>query len=199
MQASLPDLNTQFIKDKNKAISACDSKNWDVAIGAVYSINALLPEDHQIAISTLKYNEENMTTLFGKCPSCTELIENFEQIERLNVVLSRTERIILGKSSDVVWVCPKCKSENSLEQTSTAIQTKQEPYYHKAIPRPPEFKHGFAGRTKYDQDMTKWVWNALNELDHAMMEYRRSYKGKDEQFEGNLDKLLDETEAEDIE
>lgn len=196
MQASLPDINTQFIKNKNKAISACDMKMWDVAIGSVYSINALLPDEYQVVISTLQYNTEMTTKLNAVCNSCTEEIENFDSIPKLKVVLAMTQRMVLGKSYESVWYCPKCDYENILEDTKTKIIKKQEPIYNKIIPRPPEFKHGFAGRTLYDQDMRKWVWNALNELDHQMMEYRRNYKGKDEVEDEELQKLLDEADLE---
>lgn len=195
MQASLPDLNTQFIKNKNKAISAADNKEWTTAIGAVYSINALLPDDFQITVSTIKYLSELQTSIVGVCEHCDQEIENFDHVPKLELILSQTERMVIGSKSSTVWDCPNCKKMNYLDGTKTKIMKKQEPFYSKTIPKPPEFKHGFGGRVRYDQDMLNWFWNSINEIDHAMMEYRRSYKGKDEIDESGLESLLDKIEG----
>lgn len=191
MQASLPDINTQFIKNKNKALSAAESKNWTGAIGAVYSINALLPEDYQVIISTLQYLDQMKASMVGVCDHCEKEIDNFESIPKFDVILPLTEQLILSSKTSTVWDCPNCKKSNYLEATKTIIRKKQEPNYLKIIPRPPEYKHSFGGRAKYDQLMLDWFWNAINELDHAMMKYRREYKGQDDDPLETLSNLID--------
>ena len=195
MQASLPDINTQFKTDKTKAISSCDWQNWDDAIGCIYSINALLPENYQVTISTAKYIDEMKANLFGICGFCEHEIPEFDSIPKYDVMLGKSVQLLLDKRSTKIWVCPDCHNENNLESTTTIIDKKQEPYYSKIIPRPPEYKQAFGGRTAYNRAMKDWFWNAMNELNHAMMKYRMEYKGKDETENPEFNEILDKAEG----
>lgn len=171
MQAYLPDINTAYISYRGEAIRSIKSEHYDSAFGAVYAINAILPEDYRVRISTIEYLEATKEDLEAICSQCKEL-SNIKSIKIFDKYLSSLIQMITSKDTEKFWLCPHCKKENSISKTDFIRSVLEEPHLLKIVPRPPERKDGLMDRLKYDKQISAWLWNMLSELEGRMSKLR---------------------------
>ena len=58
-------------------------------------------------------------------------------------------------------------------------KVKKKPNYNQLIPEAPKYVDGIQGRTTYHNNMVKWFYDAIEELDHQLGKYRAEYKPED--------------------
>uniref|UniRef100_A0AAT9JH75 ORF77 n=1 Tax=Nitrosopumilaceae spindle-shaped virus TaxID=3065433 RepID=A0AAT9JH75_9VIRU len=193
-QASLPDINTAFIKYRNQAIFNMENGRYDAAVGSLYAFNGCLPEDYRVKISTIEYEAKTQEKLNAKCPYCDEEIEVKDmQIEKL------LNPLIIGvftkEKYDKVWHCGKCNHVNRLVETEMIKYQLEEPSFLGIVPKPPERKDSLTDRRQFDIKFQNWCWKLLDELEAKAAKFRRDYTPKDgselEQLEGKTGEELD--------
>jgi hypothetical protein len=173
LQAYLPDINTAYISYRGEAIRSIKSEHYDSAFGALYSLNALLPEEYKVKISSIEYEEATKQDLKTICNNCKEKID-YKQIKVFDLLLPLLNNMITGKTYERVWLCPLCKNSNKLEKTEFIQEVLQEPCLLKCVPKPPERKDGLLDRNSYDRKVTRWLWNMLSELEGRMSAFREA-------------------------
>jgi len=170
-QARLPDINTQYIKYTNEAISSWKGKSYDSAIGSLNALNGLMPEEYRISINTPEYEAQTYFDIKAECKHCKEEIER-HTIEPFDLVNSFLTRLISGSNTDKVWICPKCKATNRLLDTTMTKPKLKEPYFIKVVPQPPQRKDGLLDRTRFHNKFSVWFWTCLGEISAEMARFR---------------------------
>ena len=177
-QASLPDINTAFIKYRNQAIFNMENGRYDAAVGSLYAFNGCLPETYRVKISTIEYEAKTQEKLNAKCPYCEEEIEVKDmQIEKI------LNPLIIGvftkEKYDKVWHCSKCNQVNRLAETEMIKYQLEEPSFLGIVPKPPERKDSLTDRRQFDIKFQNWCWKLLDELEAKAATFRRDYTPKD--------------------
>ena len=171
MQSRLPDVNTAFNTHRKRAIITIERKQWTECLGALYAINAALPEEYRVIISDQEYLKMTRQDLNVTCIQCKERFD-YNSIKVLNLVTVPFERL-LGKSKTIrVWFCPKCNERHELEKTEIEQTILKQPYYLGVVTRPPQRSDGIIARVKYDREFERWAWTMLDELEQKMAQYR---------------------------
>ena len=198
MEAILPDLNTGYIKYRNKIMESVDAGKFLNAIGSLYATNGMLPKEHQIIIDDELYNEKIKEVTIVKCNHCVseypstskpDKIEeratehNFQDTKIYKVLVPLLSSFISRSDYDEVWKCSKCKKTNRLAQTKFIKTALQKPFYLQVVPNPPSRKDGLADRQTYYKRVRKWCWQMLDELEFQMGEYRRNYVPKGDTYQ----------------
>lgn len=193
MEAILPDLNTGYIKYRNKILESVDSGKFLNAIGSLYAENGMLPKDYQVKINDDIFNDLIKHNTIVKCNNCTseyptvkdatkseerQTEHNFEDIRVYTSVLDSDLSFILGKDLDKLWLCPKCNKTNRLTASKFIKTALEKPFFLGVVPNPPQRKDGIDDKQTYYKKIRKWVWNFLDELEYKMGEYRRNYVPK---------------------
>jgi len=187
-QAKLPDINAAFVRYRSYYLSSMDSGNYSGATQALYAINALLPQEYKVEISSTKYEQKIIHNLTYQCNHCKEeIISNVIRI--FDEVLPFFLSVITGNKKRKAWFCPSCKHVNSLLQTKMFQEELQEPYYLKIVPTKPSRVLGVSGRRKFELDVENWLRNFANELEAQIGLYRAEYEpigsGIDESITGD--------------
>lgn len=188
MQAALPDLNTAIIRYRILIISCLEQDNYSGAIGGLYALNALLPEEYRVKVSTDEYDRLIKTDIFIKCKHCFNEFD-FYKIRVFNLNLTNLEMMISGKKYEKVWICPDCKKDNRLissEMKKTQISTNT--FLH-VMPDPPNREMGIQGRTEYHNAMNIWTWTFLGELEERCGKLRHDFLNREENV---LEEITDE-------
>lgn len=194
---ALPDLNTAWIMDKREFLQAIKNpSNFTGIVAYLNSINAALPDDYQIKISTTTYENIINQDVIYPCNYCTTEYESKDDNGKIKVETRPTEHykhnitvrhkltkslvsVLSDRKSVQVWECPKCHKNNILSQTKP-IQTKlAEPYFLHVIPNPPSRTGSLLDRTAFKINMMRWAFQFYNELSHSMSRYRLEYQPKD--------------------
>ena len=209
MEAILPDLNTGYIKYRNKILESIDAGKFLNAIGSLYATNGMLPKEHQIIIDDEMYREKIKTITMIKCDFCvTEYPSvtkpdkteerptehNFQEVRVYKLMLHLIGSFMSGQDYEEVWNCPKCKKVNRMKDAKFIKTELKKPYYLQIVPNPPNRKDGLADRQTYYKKIRKWAWQMLDELEYQMGEYRRNYVPKGNEFE---DHKVNSTEIDD--
>ena len=197
VQARLPDINTEFITFRREAIACLKSRDYTGMFTALYALNALLPVDYQIKISTRDYEKITQEDIYVECSNCEE-IDPTSETERK---LMRPTRILYqdlvirekllesflsslkGMDSIKVWKCPKCKTEHELEKTKLIQKVRKKPYFLKVVPDPPQRSDGVMDRNAYHRKLSQWAGNFIGELAHQDSKFREDYVPKDHENE----------------
>lgn len=171
-QARLPDVNTAFIKWRNKVVTALEAFKYTAAIGSLNNFNACLPKEYQVKVSTILYNEAlNAEKLLVHCRQCNEDID-FRTVKRERVLADPLEEMITLKKYKDIWICSLCGKDN-LTTTSEFIQAKlPNPYYIGIVPDPPERKDGILDRHEYHRKIERWCWTMIGELEFKAAQFR---------------------------
>lgn len=191
-QAILPDLNSAYIRYRNLILEKASAKDYTMCFGALYAINAILPKEYQVAVSTIEYKKRTNTGMFVICGYCTtqtkdektkEIKEiptehDYHNIKVYSKMLDSVSRVIKGKDYEKLWDCPKCKKPNNLEKTEIIKTALQEPMHFQVVPNAPARKDGIEQRSNYDIDVQKWILQFLGELEYQMGRHRREYVPK---------------------
>lgn len=171
-QARLPDVNTAFIKWRNKIVTALEAEKYTAALGSLNNFNACLPKEYQVKVSTDLYNEKLQDEkLLVRCNHCSENID-YRTIKKMVIVCTPIEQLITSSSTKSVWLCSLCNGEN-LTTRSEFIRAKlPNPYYLGIVPDPPERKDGILDRVTYHRKIEHWAWTMLGELEFKAAQFR---------------------------
>lgn len=207
---ALPDLNTAYIFYRTDVKNSIKSENFTGMVGSLFDLNALLPKEYQIKISTKEYNDlirQDLTVICNHClKSCEHCKTNNGELECIaeskyhdiiikQVITPYLLAAITGEETEKLWECKRCNNNNLLSKTKMIQNVIAQPYYLKVIPNPPNRKDGFSDRTEYKIKMKNWGYQFLIELEHQMSLYRIEYKPKDED---NAEFVTDGMENQDI-
>lgn len=186
MQAKLPDINAAFVKYRSYALQCIEIGNFSGAIGGLYNMNALLPDEYRIDIDTNKYlnliSEQRMLV----CNECKNEF-NFKDIKEKTRLLDSFESALKGQDYEITWKCKKCNNENVKSKTKVIKSSLNKPYYLKVVEEPPEKLDGVEHMMNYKKKIKKWFYNFLGELEYQIGLYRKEYTSQTEENEGNLD------------
>ena len=171
MQSRLPDINTYFVKFTNKALSSLESKNFSSCVGAINSINSLLPQNFRVRISNKEYEEKTSQNLLVECKSC-KAQTNRKELKISKVIQNAQVGFLTDQSLIEVWFCPKCKVMAELQQTEFIQEEIPDPTYFNVVPNPPMLRDGLMSRTKYSREFTKWFWLVMGELGDRISGFR---------------------------
>lgn len=174
-QARLPDINTAFIKWRNKAVTALESNKYAAAIGALNNFNACLPKipiNYQVFISDELYAQKLAAEkLLVHCKQCDEDVD-YRFVKKINVLCDSLEQTITRSKYKNVWVCSACQKDNLTNMTEFSKTTLPNPYYLGVVPDPPQRKDGILDRHTYHKKIEKWCWVMLGELEFAAAKFR---------------------------
>jgi len=180
-QARLPDINTAFTKFTNKALSSLESENFSSCIGSAYALNALLPDEYRVRVSTQSYNEATKKHTVAVCQYCNDEVET-KTLEYNDQVKSSFEQILTSTQTEKVWLCKKCNKAQLRLMTLYKEVIPAEPYFVNCVPKPPERKDGLMSRSSYKREFTTWFWLFMGELEERMAQFRDDNWTKTEQF-----------------
>ena len=139
------------------------SQDYDSCTAALHSVNAALPPEYQITFDTLKYNEMIKHPLEIFCKSCGEA-HNRDQIKTWNKLLSLSEQILTNNKMTKAWTCSKCNADNILVDSKLVQKVREEPFFTKIVPMPPERKQSLQDRTAFHIKYKGWFGNVVAEL-----------------------------------
>lgn len=182
-QAKLPDINAAWVRYRNYGLESIQYNNYPGAVAAINEINAMLPELYRVKIDTRQYKElekDNLTVICTACKAETTPDKLLVYKMLMPMTINHHGKPVVEE----VWTCTACRATNNLIKTRMIRKVKQKPFYHQVIPDPPDRKDGVLDRTHYHNDMVKWFFDALEELDHQLGKYREEYKPLDEMDEG---------------
>ena len=171
MQSRLPDINTAFNTHRRKVIVSMDQDKFLDSLGALYALNALLPLEYRVVISTRKYLELTRQDLSAQCPRCDNLFD-YSKIKPENIIANPTMEMITGTKQQMVWKCTKCKAVNPINKTTFTQTILDKPYYLGVVPDPPKRGDGLSDRFGFAHRCKKWCWQMLYELEEKMAQYR---------------------------
>lgn len=179
MQSRLIDVNTSAIKRRNEVSAGLDSQNYDKVFGALYSLNALLPEFHEddgrqkyrITISDILYRQFTKPETKITCKICTE-VTNFDKIKVFEMIPPMFEGIMVSNKPSKVWVCPKCHIDNKLKECDMVETSLREPYFLRVISKPPLRRDGLHDRSSYHRKVVQWAWTFMQEWEASMAQFR---------------------------
>lgn len=205
-QARLPDINAAFTKHRNEVTSSLKSQQYDAVFGALYALNALLPEEpidedtkfpkYRVVVSDIDYKRLTKSTTFCECYHCQEE-SDYNDIVVFNYRLPPMESLVAIHKNMKAWRCPKCKQICRLRPDDFSETSVKEPSFIGVVPKPPHRQEGLMDRSMYHRKVTQWAWTMLDELEAKMAQFRDdnwtkkdSYTGDDdvtEDFEGGND------------
>ena len=193
-QARLPDINTAYIRYRNEAIWALKHKNYNVMHGSLNGINALLPVDYQVIISSIDYDQLAKAEITYQCNSCKEHIDK-SKVYVFDLIPNSIEALVHGRTPNKVWKCTNCKNTNMLSNTSISQTILQNPTFLGIVPDPPQRKDGLMDRMKFNIEIERWAWLVLNELEFKMAKFRDDNWNKGDEEMGDIDTSLDDKEG----
>ena len=178
-QSRLIDVNTSAIKRRNEVSAGLDSRNYDKVFGALYSLNALLPDypledgrqKYRITISDYLYKLFTQHKISITCMGCKKE-SDFKNIKVFELIPEMLEGLISQSKKDKVWLCPKCKKCNKLSESEMSETIPKEPYFIRVVPKPPKRSDGIDDRGDYDRKMIQWAWTFVQEWEASMAQFR---------------------------
>lgn len=199
--ARLIDINTAAIVYRTKCLIALDKHMYRNCVGAINSMNALLPADaddkvYRIIIDSDQYESKINASYIMVCTHCEKEIE-YDMIKVMDFLVSSNEWIVTGDKMDKVWFCPKCKEQNKLSITRIIESTLEKPYYYRYVPEPPEYKTGLLSQIEFHNRMSEWVWNCITNIEEGFTRFRDdNWKRGDSIYEDmSIDTSLDEVQV----
>lgn len=170
-QAALPDINTSFIKWRNKITYELGNQNYTGVLGSLNNFNACLDDKFTVNISTEEYEQkladEKLQCVCGKCKK----EQNFKEVKKVTQRNSPVLELITRKKYERVWLCPDCKNENLIQGTEFIQKKLPNPYYFGVVPDPPR-RRSTLDKKEFHKKFEAWVWTFFGELEHAATQYR---------------------------
>lgn len=197
----LIDINTAAITYRRECLVALKNKKYRDCIGAIKSLNSLLPEDdedkkYRIVIDEDEFDSKVKENYIIVCRGCDKELE-YSMVRFYNVDLSKLEQIITGLPKKKIWICPKCNAEQDLSTSKIIASSLQRPYYLRVVPEPPKKQQGLLSQFEFHQKMVDWVWMCLNSLEDGFTRFRddnwNKQDGYDELF--NIDTSVEESQS----
>lgn len=173
VQSRLPDINTSFNTYRTRAIMAIDSKKYTVCVGALYALNGLLPAEYRVEIDDDVFLEKTKTDKYVVCNNKKCNVEtDYNLIKIHQVPVDPLVTLLTKKTKEWVWNCPKCNTQNAMEQTKVIQTVLKKPYFLKVVPEPPNRQNKNLDRKTFDRKFETWAWTLLDELEERMAQYR---------------------------
>ena len=170
-QSRLPDVNTAIIVYRRESITDLKSQNYSGCIGGLNALNAMLPKEYRVVISTKDYEDVMKEGLFAICKFCK--VENdFRSVKIINISLTFDLKILTNQKSENVWFCGTCKKQNKTAITQFNQKKFKQPYYMRVVPNPPIRKEGILSRTRFDSTFVSWFWTVLGEIEAQLAQFR---------------------------
>lgn len=184
-QAILPDINTSFIKWRNKIATALESQNYTAVLGSLNNFNACLDDEFTVHVSTEEYDGKLAAEkLLATCEHCKKQ-PDFRNVEKTQRRTSAMVELLTGKKYQTVWECTECGKQNLLDSTHFTRTKLPNPIFLGVVPDPPTRKDGIMDRKGFHRKFEAWVWSFFGELEHAATRYRIKHWQKTQ----NLDQL----------
>lgn len=181
-QAALPDINTSFIKWRNKITFELECEHYTAVLGSLNNFNACLDEKFTVQISTEAYNEkiaaEKLMCVCSKCK--TE--QNYKEVKKVIRRNLPIVELITKRKHEDVWICQKCSYENLIENTDFIQAKLPNPYYFQVVPDPPK-RSSFLDKKEFHKKFEAWTWTFFGELEHAAQMYRVAHWNKNQGME----------------
>ena len=193
-QARLPDINAAFTKHRNEVISSLKSQQYDAVFGALYALNALLPEDpvieetklpkYRVVVSDIEFLKITKPVTFCTCYHCTQT-SNYDEVTVFDMLLPIMDQTITGKKFSKSWICPLCKKTCRLRSDDFSETAIKEPSFLGIVPKPPRRQDGLMDRSSYHRKVTQWAWTMLDELECKMAQFRDDNWVKKDSYDGD--------------
>ena len=184
-QAVLPDINTSFIKWRNKIVTSLESLNYTAVLGALNNFNACLDDKYVVKISSEEYQAKlTAEKLLCNCSKCKK-DQDYRQVKKRSRRTSALVEMMTGQNYEKIWICDSCNYQNLITQTDFTKTKLPNPYYLGVVPDPPGRKDGILDRKGFHRKFEAWVWSYFGELEHAATKYRIDNWQKTE----NLDQM----------
>lgn len=182
----LPDINAAIVRFRGEMLTALKVRDYNSCFGSLHTLNAELPIEYQVNISTKDYEEQTSLeskVICNKCKDETSYIKLKIFNKEKSFLLSTVSQLQYYKA----WLCFKCKSINDLNQTRLIQPVKKEPFFLKVVPAPPERRDGLIETRNYHQIISRWLWNFLGEIEFQNAKYRDDYRSKFAEEESQLE------------
>lgn len=195
-QARLPDINTAYIKYRTEAIMALKGRDYNIMHGCIVAINALLPAEYQVIISSPDYDEQAKAETTYHCNHCEQDIEK-EHIRVFELLPNAMQLLLHGHNTNKVWDCIKCHKLNQLDNTRISQTVLQNPTFLGVVPEPPTRTNGLMDRMRFNIEIERWGWLILGELEFKMGKFRDDNwkKGNNDDDIGQINFSLDDKES----
>lgn len=191
-QARLPDINTAYIKYRNEVVWALKHKMYNLMHGSLVGINALLPVEYQVVVSTPEYRRLSKTEITYLCKKCEN--ENMkEDIIVYDLIPDSMGLLLYGNKTTKVWNCTKCDKVNRLIDTPISKTVLQNPTFLGVVPDPPERKDGLMDRMRFNIEIERWAWLYLGELEFKLAKFRDDNWQKGGELGVEVDTSLEES------
>lgn len=196
-QSALPDVNSAFIRYRSEAINGWKNRNYDSAIGSLYSFNGLLEEKgdgkYRVLVDSKEYERKTKQDLVMFCKHCEpDIYENgvskidwdkvktvsFYSVKIEKVVPSLMIRVLSNLEYEETWCCPVCNKDNYLTETIMIQKILKNPSFIAIVPEPPIKNNGIIDRSQYYSKFTVWFWTFLIELEAQAARFRQEYTPK---------------------
>ena len=187
----LIDINTAAITYRRECLVALKNKKYRDCIGAIVSLNSLLPEDdedhkYRIVIDGDEYYSKVKENYIIVCRKCEKEF-SYDDVTFYNISYSLQDQIILGKPQQKIWICKNCKHENDLSESKIIQSSLQRPYYLRVVPEPPRKTSGLLSQFEFHQKMIDWVWLCLNALEDGFTRFRDDNWNKQDGYDELFD------------
>lgn len=167
----------------DKAFFYLNGYDYDACTGALHSVNAALPPEYQIKFDTDEYNKMISHPLEIYCKKCG-VIHNRDEIKIWDMLLPLSDQIFSNEKTIKTWTCNDCNANNILKESKLVQKVREEPFFTKVVPMPPERKQNFGDRTTYHIKYRAWFGNVVAELTRLISQLRWDHwKQADEGFD----------------
>ena len=125
------------------------------------------------------------------CKSCGSKHKR-DQIKTWDMLLTLTEQMLAKKKTIKAWTCEECNADNILTSSKIILTEREEPFFTKVVPMPPERKQNLGDRTAYHIKYRSWFGMVVAELTRQISQLRWDHwKQGDENQDGtDLQQLL---------
>jgi len=188
LQAALPDLNSAIIRYRTMISSCLDREDYIGCMGGLYSLNALLPAEYRVKVSTEEFDELTKVSCFMVCGHCSKEFKNTE-IKIFDLLLPYDIQCITWQKTEKVWICSGCKNDNRLKDTEIKQEKIATYNYLHVMPEPPKREDGLMSRKNYRRSMEIWVWTFMGELEERCGKLRHDFMNRDDSM---LEEITDE-------
>lgn len=175
-------MNAAIVRHRSNALQALDQNEFNKAAISLGAINALLPEEYQVEVNTVKYYALIEAKHTITCLQCNEVMPIIEA-RVYELLLSSIDRLIVGTKTRKVWDCPKCKEVNDFYSSPKNTIEFQKPFFTKVIPELPA-RQGFRDRVGFNQKFVIWFDIVIAELEHQIGLYRADYQAQQDDQSG---------------
>lgn len=197
-QSRLPDINNAFVSYRNDFKTAISKDNFASAMGSLQVLNALLPIEYRVRISTEEYSRLSKTKKYKKCTCCNE--ESEDEITPVQEILTNSiTDFVLARKSERLWNCPKCNEWNKIINTPRINQVLDSTMVFGVVPEPPvrengvasinpmkdESGHFLSNEKRYNFLMKDWLWRFDREVEERIAQYRDDNWQKEQAMDGS--------------